>query len=116
MNRNDSHCKKRIFCSFQVFISNSEAQVEICENCGKKVCYYKDEKGRVDNTKYVRDHIRDYIQPYGKNDNLFRKIYGEQPTHDLEEENSRKKTPDQVQQTWEDLRHHAERTVKRQYL
>ena len=74
--KNDSQCRKNIYCQFEVVLSNKEVQVERCVNCGKKVIYNKGKNGRVDNAKYLQDHIRDTVQPYGKTAKLFRQFYG----------------------------------------
>lgn len=72
----DSICPKEKWCDFEVILSNEEVQIERCSFCGKKVVYRKHEKGRIDNTKYLRDHIRHTAQPFGKTREIFIKVYG----------------------------------------
>lgn len=75
--KDDSFCKKGKYCDFDVVLSNNEIQVERCAACGKKVRYHKDKKtGRIDNTKYLRDHIRHTAQPFGRTRKVFEEIYG----------------------------------------
>jgi hypothetical protein len=75
--KDDSRCKKRKYCDFKVELSNDEAQVERCIFCGKKVIYKKESiTGRIDNKKYLRDHIRHTAQPFGKTKKIFKEVYG----------------------------------------
>lgn len=75
--QDDSKCPRNKYCDFEVVLSNQEAQVEICRFCGKKVIYNKDkETGRIDNQKYLRDHIRHTAQPFGSTRKIFEEIYG----------------------------------------
>lgn len=74
--KNDSHCSKKKYCDFEVIVSNGEIQVERCSFCGKKVRYHKDRQGRIDNQKYLRDHIRHTAQPFGATRKIFEEIYG----------------------------------------
>ena len=69
----ESKCRKKELCEFQVSRDLPDAQIEACINCGKKVVYYK-KGGRVNNEKYLADHKRDFLQPYGKDTKLFIKI------------------------------------------
>lgn len=75
MEKDDSKCKKDILCKFEISRNLDDALIEICENCGKKIVYYK-RNGLIDDRKYARDHKRDLIQPYGKDAKLFYKFYG----------------------------------------
>lgn len=56
---------------------HADAHVEDCQNCGKRVIYNKDKvTGRIDNEKYLRDHLRDFLQPRGETRDLYALIYG----------------------------------------
>ena len=114
--KDDSRCPKNIYCDFERTISNTEVQVEVCKNCGKKVAYPKDSKGRVEKAKYLRDHVRDTVQPFGRTRKLFLKIYGEEPVKKLYERFSGKKSKAQIQREWEDLRKDIARRAGRIYV
>ena len=74
----NSKCKKSIFCDFELSRDLPDARIEVCAACGKKVIYRKI-KGKYDEKKYLRDHIRDTVQPCGKNAKLFYQLYGAEP-------------------------------------
>ena len=66
-------------CRYHDFIQRIDAPdaiVEDCKICGERVCYWKRD-GRIDNTKYLRDHIRDFCQPEGPTSRIYAEIYGE---------------------------------------
>ena len=90
-------------------IDNKEAQVEVCEFCGKKLIYNKEKTtGRVDNSQYLRDHIRDTVQPYGATHGLYMEIYGREQLQKLKEFYKRKEKC----ATQEDIRNEARDTMK----
>src|SRR3990167_7481721 len=99
----DSVCRKNIYCDFTSLRDLSDAVIEVCTQCGKKVVYNKIGK-RIDNAKYLRDHIRSTIQPYGKTQKLFYKIYGAGIHQSVMRELGKKKTKAEIEQTWEQLR------------
>ena len=74
----DSQCRKNFLCEFEISQDLYDALIEICKNCGKKVVYNKVD-GRVDSDKYLRDHLRDTVQPRGRTGKLFLEIYGSEP-------------------------------------
>lgn len=74
--KDDSLCPKSFLCAFEESRNLPDAVVEICVRCGKKVIYNKGKNGRIDNKKYLRDHRRDFIQPYGEDKKLFIKLWG----------------------------------------
>ena len=71
-----SECRKNILCNFEKEKDFPDAIVEVCTFCGKRVVYYKNKNGKIDNEKYLEDHKRDFLQPYGKDRQLFIKIWG----------------------------------------
>lgn len=48
---------------------------EVCAICGDKVKWKKDTKGRVDNTEYLKAHLRNFCQPWGRTRKDFIRIY-----------------------------------------
>ena len=81
--KDDSRCKKGVLCQFELSRDLPDARIEICTSCSKKVIYNKSE-GQIDEIKYLRDHKRDTIQPYGKDKRLFIQIYGQKPISTVE--------------------------------
>lgn len=55
---------------------SSEALIEVCKECKKKLITKKSEKGRIDNQTYLKEHIRDTSQPTGVTKHIFAKYYG----------------------------------------
>ena len=101
MAYDDSACKNNIYCNFETTLDNAEVQKEACINCGKIVMYNK-VRGRVDNAKYLRDHIRTTVQPYGRTGKLFRQIYGIE-TVELLRKNAEAKSKS-MSESWDELR------------
>ena len=90
--KDDSHCRKAKYCDFVVTISNDEVQVEVCQFCGKKVGYWKEKgTGRIDNAKYLRDHVRHFCQPFGPTRKIFEEIYGRNVSDEFIKELSKKR-------------------------
>lgn len=71
----EAFCRKDKLHNFLMIIDTSEVIIERCENCGKKTRYNKN-GGKYDKNKYLRAHLRDTLQPYGRTGKLFREIYG----------------------------------------
>ena len=51
---------------------------EICVECKFILKTPKGEKGRIDNKKFLKEHIRDTAQPFGRTSKIFNKYYGEE--------------------------------------
>lgn len=64
--------------NYKVINDTQEGKVEVCIECKHRLSTRKDVKtGRIDNKKYLKEHIRDTAQPFGKTGKLFRKFYGD---------------------------------------
>ena len=111
----DSHCPKGFYCEFEVSRSLPDVQIEVCVRCSKKVIYRKDGKGRVEKGKYLRDHIRDTVQPFGKTRKLFLKIYGPGPLEELIAHHQNKKSKRTIQEEWEELRKDIRQRARQTY-
>ena len=53
----DSICKIGWLHRYELSRQSPEIVEEVCKICGKRV-YYRIVDGRIDNLKYLRDHIR----------------------------------------------------------
>lgn len=53
---------------------------ERCSLCGIRKRYNKGWRGRMKNTEYLRDHVRNFAQPHGPTKRIFRKIYQPETT------------------------------------
>lgn len=71
-------CRKGILHQLEISRDLPKATIEVCLLCGEKKVYNKID-GRIDNKRYLEDHKRDFIQPYGKDLKLFIKLYGTEP-------------------------------------
>lgn len=60
--------------NYQTVGENSEAIVEICIECKKRLITRKDPKGRVDKN-YLKEHVRDTAQPTGVTSKIFNRFY-----------------------------------------
>lgn len=70
-----SLCKKNIYCDFDTVFNNEEILKEVCTNCGKHV-YYNKVGGGIDDKQYMRDHRRDWTQPFTKEHGNYLKMFG----------------------------------------
>ena len=102
---NDSKCPKNFFCDFRTSRDLPDAVVRVCVACGKKVIYRKDAHGRIDNKKFLKDNVRETVQPWGKTRKLFLQIYGGDKLAEFEKSMDRVKTKKQMAQEWEEMRH-----------
>ena len=114
--RDYSRCRKKRYCDFKPIVDNSEAQVEICVQCSKKVIYRKDETGRIDNAKYLRDHIRDTVQPFGRTRKIFLEIYGDKPIQQLRERMRGKKDKAQQRREWDQMKQDLKRRLSQKVI
>ena len=54
--------------------------VEVCTTCKKKLVTKKESQtGKIKNKTYLEEHKRDFVQPNGKTDKEFRRVYGDPP-------------------------------------
>lgn len=56
--------------------NNPDGMVEVCKECKGRLVTKKDNKGRIDNNVYLKEHIRDTAQPTGATSKIFKKYYG----------------------------------------
>lgn len=56
----------------------------VCKDCKAKMSFNKDGKGRVDNKKYLEFNKANFVQPFGRTGNLYRRIYGNPDPHKFE--------------------------------
>ena len=112
----DSHCKKQTYCDFEISRNLPDAQIEVCSFCGKKVVYYKDQQGNMDDAKYMRDHIRHTVQPYGRTARMFREIYGNKIYELARSRVEKKKTKAAMKQEWEEMRQDLRKKMKQTYV
>lgn len=68
-------CLRNKLCSYDPLIDNEEVLIEICSFCGRKQRYNK-VNGGLDNAKFVNNHFRDFLVPYGSQRDLYIQIYG----------------------------------------
>ena len=110
----ESKCRKNFLCDFQLSRDTPDALIEICRFCSKKVIYGK-VGGKIDNKKFLRDHIRATVQPFGKTHKLFEKIYGMETMRKLYKELGNKKSKAQVQRGWDEMRVDIRRKMRTIY-
>lgn len=64
----------------QILHENVHAKWEVCNICGVKKRYNKGYKGRVKNTEYLRDHVRNFAQRFGATKRIYHKVYNPEST------------------------------------
>lgn len=82
-------------CDFHPFAEDESCQAERCHFCGKTALYRKID-GKIDNVKYLRDHVRNFVQPFGASHGLFLHIYGSEGIKRYKDAVSKKKTKPSV--------------------
>lgn len=50
-------------------------KVEKCKLCGERKKYNKGYRMRIDNARYLKDHVRNYAQQGGSTKRVFAKVY-----------------------------------------
>lgn len=65
---------------YVVVNKNDDGQVERCKLCRKRLVTKVDKYGRMDNKKYLEEHIRDFCQPKGRTAKIYEQVYGNSKT------------------------------------
>ena len=65
--------------NFKLISDTASGIREICVECKFVLKTPKGVKGRIDNRKYLKEHILDTSQPTGRTAKIFAKHYGEAP-------------------------------------
>lgn len=98
------------------FVKIKETQsgfVDRCHRCGKRENYSRTTQGRIDNNRYRDNHLRDFLQPYGTQEKLYRRVYGEP------EKIPEKKSKQQIKEEWAQTREDAlkmDEKLKRRFI
>jgi predicted metal-dependent phosphotriesterase family hydrolase len=71
-----SRCKKGGFCTFDEIAEDNYVQKEICTKCARRVIY-RVVDGRVDNQRYLREHVANFAQSRGKTEKIYQQVYGD---------------------------------------
>lgn len=50
--------------------------VKVCKICKARMSFSKDKTGRIDNRKYLEFNKANFVQPFGRTGNLYRRLYG----------------------------------------
>ena len=70
------NCKSsQKYCDFETEKENESFCRQRCRFCGRFVDYNIID-GRIDNAKYLRDHVRDFCQRTGPTQQVFFELYG----------------------------------------
>lgn len=59
---------------------NMQVKWEVCQICGRKERWVKGYRGRTDNNKYLKSHVRNYAQKFGATKRIYHKIYNPEST------------------------------------
>lgn len=56
---------------------NLQGEVHVCRLCKFRAVYPKNPKtGRLDNARYLKDHVRIYAQPGGRTGHIYKRLHG----------------------------------------
>lgn len=66
--------------NFKVVHENKHVKHEVCTICNVKKRYVKGYKGRVKNTEYLKDHVRNFAQKSGATKRVYMKTYKREKT------------------------------------
>ena len=54
-----------------------EGEVQVCKFCKFRAVYTKEPKtGRIDNVRYLKDHVRNFAQPGGRTGHIYKRVNG----------------------------------------
>lgn len=73
----EARCSKTLLHDFKDVSDHKDAQVEMCRFCSTRNIYRKDDRGRIDNRRYLRAHFRSFVQPLGPTSRYFREVWGD---------------------------------------
>lgn len=62
--------------NYQRVSENTQGVVEVCLECKHRITTKVDANGRIDNKKYLKEHVRDTCQIKGPTAKIFAKYYG----------------------------------------
>ena len=62
--------------SYERIFETKTAILYVCRVCKKKDIVKKDKNGRIDNTRFAKEHIADFAQPLGVTKKIFEQVYG----------------------------------------
>ena len=72
----DLGCRHRGIPHDMMYVAeNPQVKWERCKICGKVFKWKKGNKGRVENLKYLKAHLRNFCQRYGATRRIYHKIY-----------------------------------------
>lgn len=72
----DLGCKWRGIPHDLLIVHDSRrVKVEACTICNRKYRWYKGPRGRVQNTEYLKAHVRNFAQRFGATKRIYKKIY-----------------------------------------
>lgn len=59
----------------KVIHENPQVKWEVCQICNKKYRWNKGYKGRIQNTEYLKAHVRNFAQRFGATKRIYHKVY-----------------------------------------
>lgn len=68
-------CRDGLPHDLHLLKDNRRAKWEECHRCSRKFRWTKGFKGRVNNTEYLKAHVRNYAQARGATNRIYQKIY-----------------------------------------
>ena len=68
-------CRFGVPHQFEIIKDIKSAKWEKCMICGERKRWGKGNKGRVDNSEYLKAHVREFAQPNGPTKRVFMKLH-----------------------------------------
>lgn len=105
------------YCDYETVLKNEEAVKEVCRFCAD-MKIYKKKDGKIDNQKYLTDHIRDFAQPFGNTRDIFLEVYGAKAAYEFEKDAKAKERAKRRQEEYEsdDYKREIRKELKRDRL
>jgi len=96
-------CPKSFLHSYRIKGQSVRSQVEECDSCHKKVGYNK-VGDTFDNKKYLLDHFKDFVQPFGTHRKIFCLVYGDTAAERWNKAIDQNKNTRSTEEIWADAK------------
>lgn len=68
-------CRDGLPHEVKILHESPKVKWEVCVRCNKKFRWIKGFKERINNTEYLKVHVRNYAQKFGVTKRIYHKIY-----------------------------------------
>lgn len=68
-------CRYGLPHDLKIIWENPQQKIEVCQICNAKFRWNKGYKGRTDNQRYLKAHIRNFAQKFGTTKRVYNQVY-----------------------------------------